>query len=164
MFDIGFFELLVIGVVGLLVIGPERLPETLRTLALWWGRFKRGVQSTRAEFEQQIGADDIRRQLHNENVMQRLNAGKEEIERTLGENTSSIQQAMQKEASLIKDSMEAATQEVKGDKEFTAESPRPESPGSPDHRALKPDGNETEDAAPDTSTHEPTHRTDISQN
>ena len=91
MFDIGFFELLVIGVVGLLVIGPEQLPGALRTLALWWGRFKRGLQSTRAEFEQQIGADDIRRQLHNEEVMQRLNATKQEIEQSVNENIADIE-------------------------------------------------------------------------
>lgn len=91
MFDIGFFELLVIGVVGLLVIGPEQLPGALRTLALWWGRFKRGLQTTRTEFEQQIGADDIRRQLHNEEVMQRLNATKQEIERSVSEEITNIE-------------------------------------------------------------------------
>lgn len=91
MFDIGFFELLVIGVVGLLVIGPEQLPGALRTLALWWGRFKRGLQTTRTEFEQQIGADDIRRQLHNEEVMQRLNATKQEIEQSVNENIAEIE-------------------------------------------------------------------------
>lgn len=91
MFDIGFFELLVIGVVGLLVIGPEQLPGALRTLALWWGRFKRGLQTTRTEFEQQIGADDIRRQLHNEEVMQRLNATKQEIERSVNEEITNIE-------------------------------------------------------------------------
>lgn len=94
MFDIGFFELLVIGVVGLLVIGPERLPDTLRTLALWWGRLKRGIQNTRTEFEQQIGADDIRRQLHNEDVMQRLNSSKDEISRAVSENVDDIQNSM----------------------------------------------------------------------
>ncbi|MAZ89039.1 MAG: twin-arginine translocase subunit TatB [Cellvibrionaceae bacterium] len=91
MFDIGFFELLVIGVVGLLVIGPEQLPGALRTAALWWGRFKRGLQSTRSELEQQIGADDIRRQLHNEEVMQRLNASKQDVERTVNESVSDIE-------------------------------------------------------------------------
>lgn len=91
MFDIGFFELLIIAVVGLLVIGPEQLPSTLRTLVLWWGRFKRGLQNTRAEIEQQIGADDIRRQLHNEEVLKRLNASKEEIERAVKENVADIE-------------------------------------------------------------------------
>jgi sec-independent protein translocase protein TatB len=73
-FDIGFFELLVIAVVGLLVIGPERLPGTIRTGALWWGRIKRSIRETRAEIEKQIGADDIRRELHNEEVMRSLEA------------------------------------------------------------------------------------------
>lgn len=74
MFDIGFFELLVIAVVGLLVIGPERLPGAIRTGALWWGRIKRSMRETRSELEKQIGADDIRRELHNEEVMRSLDA------------------------------------------------------------------------------------------
>lgn len=85
MFDIGFFELLVVAIVGLLVIGPERLPETIRTLSLWVGRIKRSLSATRAELEQQLGADDIRRQLHNESIMRELNASREEIERVLRE-------------------------------------------------------------------------------
>lgn len=72
MFDIGFFELLVIGAVGLFVIGPERLPHTIRTCALWIGRIKRSVVETRREIEQQLGADDIRRELQNEQVMRNL--------------------------------------------------------------------------------------------
>lgn len=95
MFDIGFFELVVIAVVALLVIGPEQLPSTLRTLGLWWGRFKRALQSTRMEIEQQIGADDIRRQLHNEEVMQRLQANKEAIERTVSENVEAINESLE---------------------------------------------------------------------
>ena len=74
MFDIGFFELLVIAVVGLVVIGPERLPGAVRSGALWWGRFKRSIQETRSELEKQLGADEIRRELHNEDVMRSLEA------------------------------------------------------------------------------------------
>jgi len=69
MFDIGFLELMVIAIVGLFVIGPERLPSTIRTIALWVGRIKRNLLETRREIEQQLGADDIRRELHNEQVM-----------------------------------------------------------------------------------------------
>lgn len=79
MFDIGFFELLVIAVVGLLVIGPERLPETLRGIALAVGRIKRTLRDTRQELERQIGADDIRRQLHNEEILSRLEKTRQEI-------------------------------------------------------------------------------------
>jgi len=65
-FDIGFFELLIIAIVGLVVIGPERLPEAARAVGLWIGRLKRSLRETRTELEKQLGADDIRRQLHNE--------------------------------------------------------------------------------------------------
>ena len=109
MFDIGFFELLVIGVVGLLVIGPQQLPGALRTLALWWGRFKRGLQATRSELEQQIGADDIRRQLHNEEVMQRLQATKQEIERTVNENVSEIERNIDPDTAAVQSANENAS-------------------------------------------------------
>ncbi|WNO08738.1 Sec-independent protein translocase protein TatB [Teredinibacter sp. KSP-S5-2] len=72
MFDIGFLELLVIAVVGLLVVGPERLPDTVKTCARWVGRIKRVLRNAREEFEQQIGADEIRREIHNEEVLRRL--------------------------------------------------------------------------------------------
>ncbi len=83
MFDIGFFELLVIAIIGLIVIGPERLPETIRTVSLWVGRLKRSLRETRSEIEKQIGADDIRQQLHNEEVMQALNDVKQEVQQNL---------------------------------------------------------------------------------
>ncbi len=73
MFDIGFAELLIIAVVGLLVIGPQRLPETVRALALWIGRLRRAVSRTYRELEKEVGLDDIRRQLHNEEIMRQLN-------------------------------------------------------------------------------------------
>lgn len=72
MFDLSFFELLVVAIVGLIVIGPERLPGTVRTCALWIGRIKRSLMETRREIEKQIGADDIRRELHNEQVLHNL--------------------------------------------------------------------------------------------
>lgn len=83
MFDIGFSELLVCLVVALVVIGPERLPETVRTVGLWIGRLKRSLRETRSEIERQIGADDIRRQLHNEEIMQRIEETRREMEKTL---------------------------------------------------------------------------------
>ncbi|WP_426414965.1 Sec-independent protein translocase protein TatB [Aestuariirhabdus sp. LZHN29] len=72
MFDIGFAELLIIGIVALLVLGPERLPTAVRTIALWIGRLKRGFASVKSEIEREVGADEIRRQLHNESVLKDL--------------------------------------------------------------------------------------------
>lgn len=79
MFDIAFSELLICGVVALIVIGPERMPEAVRTIGLWIGRFKRSLRDTRQEIERQIGVEDIRRQLHNEDIMRSLEKTRADI-------------------------------------------------------------------------------------
>ncbi len=70
MFDVGFAELLVVGLVALLVLGPERLPVAARMAGLWIGRLKRSFSKLKAEVEREIGADEIRRQLHNERILE----------------------------------------------------------------------------------------------
>ncbi|VXB21036.1 Sec-independent protein translocase protein TatB [Pseudomonas sp. 8AS] len=70
MFDIGFSELLLVGLVALIVFGPERLPAAARTAGLWIGRLKRSFSAIKAEVEREIGADEVRRQLHNEQILQ----------------------------------------------------------------------------------------------
>ncbi len=72
MFDIGFFELLLIGVVSLLVMGPERLPGAIRTTSLWLGRLRRSFNAIKADIEKEIGADEIRRQIHNDGILKEL--------------------------------------------------------------------------------------------
>ena len=69
MFEIGFSELLLVGLVALLVLGPERLPVAARMAGLWIGRLKRSFNSIKAEVERELGADEIRRQLHNESIL-----------------------------------------------------------------------------------------------
>lgn len=54
MFDIGFFELVVVAVVALLVIGPKRLPQAARTLGLWLGRIRRWTQQAQQEIQQEL--------------------------------------------------------------------------------------------------------------
>lgn len=63
MFDIGFLELLLLGVVGLLVLGPERLPKAARTLGLWIGKTKRTVSGMQREISAQLEAEDLRQKL-----------------------------------------------------------------------------------------------------
>ena len=69
MFGISFSELMLVGLVALLVLGPERLPGAARTAGLWIGRLKRSFNSIKQEVEREIGADEIRRQLHNEHIL-----------------------------------------------------------------------------------------------
>lgn len=61
MFDIGFAELLVIGVVALLVLGPEKLPLAAKTCGLWLGRIRRSVNNIQREINEELRVDELRR-------------------------------------------------------------------------------------------------------
>ena len=57
MFDIGFWELIVIAIIALLVIGPEQLPGFVRDLGRWAGRLRRLINNTRHELERGLNMD-----------------------------------------------------------------------------------------------------------
>ena len=80
MFDIGFMELLLIAVITLVVMGPQRLPQAVRTITLWLGRARQAFSAVRKELENEVGMDEIRRQLHNEQIMRDLKSTKSELE------------------------------------------------------------------------------------
>ena len=63
MFDIGFSELLVIAVVALLVLGPERLPKAARFAGLWVRKARQQWYSVKSEFERDLAADELQRSL-----------------------------------------------------------------------------------------------------
>lgn len=80
MLDIGFTELLLVAVIALVVLGPERLPKAIRTTAYWVGKIRRSFQSVKEELEREIDADGIKQQLHNEAVMKELNKTREQFQ------------------------------------------------------------------------------------
>ena len=61
MFDIGFSELMVIGLVALIVIGPERLPRVARTLGILAGRLQRYVADVKADINREVELDELRK-------------------------------------------------------------------------------------------------------
>lgn len=69
MFDIGFLEMVVVAVVALLVLGPDKLPGAVRMAGLYIGRIKRSLADVRSQVEKEIGADELRQTLHNEKIM-----------------------------------------------------------------------------------------------
>ncbi|UTW45209.1 twin-arginine translocase subunit TatB [bacterium SCSIO 12696] len=83
MFDIGGAELLVIAVLGLIVIGPKRLPEVVRAISLWVGRLKRSLANMKQGLETEFQLDEVRRQLHNEEIMRQLEASKQEMQQVV---------------------------------------------------------------------------------
>lgn len=80
MFDVGVWELFVIGLIALIVFGPERLPGLARTVGLWIGRARAAFYSVREEMEREINAD-------------RLRETQRALQREIEEGTRSIAQA-----------------------------------------------------------------------
>ncbi|MGB0205637.1 MAG: Sec-independent protein translocase protein TatB [Neptuniibacter sp.] len=61
MFDIGFAELLIIAVVALIVLGPDKLPTAIKTVGLWVGRIRRTVSSIQSEISEELKIDEMKR-------------------------------------------------------------------------------------------------------
>lgn len=83
MFDIGFAELLLIGVIGLIVVGPKRLPEAARFLGYWVGKLRRTVTDARSEMERELGIDDIKREVHNTLMLEQLDKERRDVQATI---------------------------------------------------------------------------------
>ncbi len=66
MFDVGFSELLLVGVIALVVLGPERLPRAARSAGHWVGRARATVQRFTAEVDRELKAEELRQTLREE--------------------------------------------------------------------------------------------------
>ena len=71
MFDIGFVELLICGVIALLVLGPERLPTAARAAGRWIGGARRMVSQFSSELDRQLKAEELREELRKGSVRRR---------------------------------------------------------------------------------------------
>ena len=100
-----FAEILVIAVVALVIVGPERLPDAVRKGMLWFGRIKRTINEAKTEFEQQLGVDEIRRELHNEQVLKSLQA-LESSQKEFNKEVNAIGHAVQKQVKQIEASID----------------------------------------------------------
>jgi sec-independent protein translocase protein TatB len=84
MFDIGFWEILLILVLALVVIGPERLPGAARQAGFWVGKARRYIEGVRSEVEQELDVSEFKRMLHNQEVQinelqQQLKSGVDKV-------------------------------------------------------------------------------------
>lgn len=85
MFDIGFWELTVIAVVALIVIGPERLPKVARTVGLWVGRMRGMVLSVKADIDRELRAEELKRVMEQQAKSAGLHEIIEETRETIDE-------------------------------------------------------------------------------
>ena len=102
MFDIGFTEVTLIAVIGLLVIGPERLPRVAREIGLWVGRLRRYVAQVRADIEREVRADELRELV--KKPAEELKEAIKETEKTIKETEKTIKDEEKKLESDLKDS------------------------------------------------------------
>ncbi len=84
MFDVGFWEVLFILVLALVIIGPERLPGAARKAGFFVGKARRYIEGVRSEVESQIDVNEFKRMLHNQEVQinelqQQVKAGVDEV-------------------------------------------------------------------------------------
>ncbi len=111
MTGVGFFELLLIGVVGLIILGPDKLPGALRTAALWIGRFRRSFDNIKRDIEKEVGADEIRRQLRNEAIMEKFNESKKKFDDTIEtarKGSDSVKQSLDLKQQILNSGKEAS--------------------------------------------------------
>ena len=99
MFEVGFSELVVIGLVALIVIGPERLPKVARTLGHLFGRMQRYVNNVKADISREIELDELRK----------LKTGLEDAAHSVGQ---SMQQELSAAHTELNNVAAAATEAV----------------------------------------------------
>ena len=98
MFDIGFWELSIIGIVALIVIGPERLPAVAKNVGLWVGQMKRFVGNMKMEIDKELKADELKKILQDQadsgGIHEIIEEGKsalEEVNSEISESENRIQ-------------------------------------------------------------------------
>jgi sec-independent protein translocase protein TatB len=111
MFDIGFSELLVIGVVALIVIGPEKLPRMARTVGHLAGRLQRYVNDVKADINREIELEELRK-----------------MRDSMQQAASNFESSVQKEMNQTETELNKSVEAVVGD---TPPEKKPEETGKP---------------------------------
>lgn len=132
MFDIGFSELVIIALVTLLVVGPERLPKVARTLGHLFGRMQRYVNDVKADISREIQLDELRK------MQTDVQEAARDFEQSVNREVSQVEQ----EARSVTRSLEQAGSEPAQAPPAEIESTKPavpaESAAAPAGEAAKP--------------------------
>jgi sec-independent protein translocase protein TatB len=120
MFDIGFPELLIVALVLLLVVGPERLPEVLRTVGRVVGSARRSFDTLKAELEREVGADELRRELHNARIMEDAKRLEEDL-KGAEQSFKALRQSTKAELTAAEDALRAPSAQAPASAEGEAE-------------------------------------------
>ncbi len=142
MFDVGFSELVVIGIVALVVIGPERLPKVARTAGHLLGRLQRYVNDVKADINREMQLDELKK------LQSELQDSARSFEHSLNNELTTVQQIADQSVASVKDAVTAvgadpveplpAEHAAESPPAVTAAAPSPApaaAPSVPEHKA-----------------------------
>ncbi|MDR2614004.1 MAG: Sec-independent protein translocase protein TatB [Candidatus Accumulibacter sp.] len=119
MFDIGFSELIVIGIVALVVIGPERLPKVARTAGLLLGRMQRYVNEIKADIAREMQLEELKK------LQSDARQSVRDFERGVADEMRAIEQSVERTVGSIEaDIRPSAPSDVVSDAPASGEPPR----------------------------------------
>ena len=122
MFDIGFSELLLFGVIALIVLGPEKLPQAARTAGQWYAKIRRTVSTLQSEIEAELDLAETRQQMQKE--LAKIRQTEAEMRREMAEMRGSMQkfessqnQHLKAKSNAVADKKHDASNEDKNNKD-----------------------------------------------
>ena len=125
MFDIGFSEIVVIAVVALVVLGPEKLPKTARTLGHLFGRLQRYVNDVKRDIQRELELDELRK------LQQNVQSAAKEIETSMTAATRDVEQNVRDVEAALSATSDAAPSPAPAAATPAAASPPPSATAAP---------------------------------
>jgi sec-independent protein translocase protein TatB len=116
MFDVGFSEIMVIAVVALIVIGPERLPKAARTLGHLFGRLQRYVNDVKSDINREIELDELRK------LQQQVKTAARDFETSITTAAKDVETGVRS----VESELNAAAQSADAPAASSPEAPQPE--------------------------------------
>ncbi|AKC86831.1 Sec-independent protein translocase protein TatB [Pseudoxanthomonas suwonensis] len=110
MFDIGFGELLLIAVVALVVLGPERLPKAARFAGLWVRRARAQWYSVKSELERELEAEELKRSL--QDTQSALKQAQTRLQNEIEQAQTRLQDEVEQAQAKLQDEVDAAGREL----------------------------------------------------